>query len=1172
MDQPSATERRHPRIRAAAAARARAKAAAAAAAAAATSPTADQVTDTLAAVQLDHDAEGGERKATLLDVLDVDLLLNHLYFSYLDPKAWVRLSAASQRTRRAMESIPADLLMPRASTRARALHDAAVAGNVARVRELLQYVDHADVRFHRREPALLAAVKHLQYDVVRALLAAGASPVRNHTISRGKRANAYHTAIKLGDAPMVRILLEAPAIKKRPNVAVNLKGAACPMTALHAAVMSRSVDVVEALLAAGVPLLPTLTQAEVDANPPPPLPELPERPPPAPVDSSHPFRTARAVLNAKAKRAKRERRAPDLPATRESEAALLLGLASLCRSTTMVKWLFAQGVPTAGHPRTSTFHGLLEGRAALMIAVGHDNLPMCKLLVEGGHTDVLKYLLDAHTAQNCVAGHICGWDSTLKPGDEREAKSFLQCATLRGYMEVIKTLLDYGAQVSTPANPWIEPTGPANPAALERIPGVDDVGDGGYVLTCFALRSQHVAIVDLLRGRGHAIQWNAAEHQRQHAEARAAASTDDDPLAPLPLLAPVYPAMPLYGKTPLHFVLSWSPDKWVPLADRMLDEGALVNVADHNGQTPLDLALAAVGVGIDHPVVKRLMAHGVYASHDTYVVLLHHAIATDDEGLLAMVLRAEPANGTRAGPRDLSPAEIGATHPPREMLQKTQRRPAIDCDLMDVSPTLISQFPAIIKPLDPKSEHTHESPKRNDHGRLDLADSRVSCVITPLMRALFLRRSGMVCKLLDAGANPNLGAVGERAVSAFCPPPGIAISRSPLVQAIAMADRDMVDLLLAHGASLRVGEHTVTKCANARPGDRPNHKDPARRKQTRGSGGNAENAAWWSPGTDAGCRITAVKFARGLLTFVAQREQKKAQNLAKKSDVAEDADKADGDADQAAADEPVAAAAPLSTTPSPVAAVSPPVAPAAPTSFDFGSSDTPSFGFPAPTVPFAFPSATTTPAGTSMFTLRDRAPAAIDDEPHGDLAGFSIRELINADRSLTSAQLRPIVEHLVALDAPYTWLRVPCERACPLARRFVGVRGKEYDESARCLDCEIPRAGGAQGGAGASPLGARAKRGGAAARPATAAGFAFGSAPSTTSATKAEDTGATAAASPAPASAFSFGAPSASTAAPATSFAFTFGAPATSGSPSASPFAFTFGSPAAPATTKKDEQ
>ncbi|ORZ34185.1 hypothetical protein BCR44DRAFT_1436745 [Catenaria anguillulae PL171] len=314
-------------------------------------------------------------------------------------------------------------------------------------------------------------------------------------------------------------------------------------------------------------------------------------------------------------------------------------------------------------------------------------------------------------------------------------ESFLACAVRRGNVAMVQAVLDMGAQVSVPGRPWVKPEAGSSeehcPIANYRYAALDDCDAMGYFLLCLAVKGGHDEVAEVLRahldrvsGGVAKIPWNmhvpdapepapavasadahavveppgsdaaapradatpgpedaSAEPNTDQATSSDVASTSDSNPSPsksqasTPAISPLH-GEPLYGKTPLHLVLERPVAQWDDAGiSRMLDEGAWMHILDDQGYAPLDIAVR--GAGVHHEIVKRMVgmlcesSDKVAAGFATLSVLIHASVidasrgemSADVEKTLKGLLAARPVECQEddGKPQDKEDKEDGQT-------------------------------------------------------------------------------------------------------------------------------------------------------------------------------------------------------------------------------------------------------------------------------------------------------------------------------------------------------------------------------------------------------------------------------------------------------------------------------------------------------------------------------
>ncbi|KAJ3374242.1 hypothetical protein GGF31_007761 [Allomyces arbusculus] len=616
--------------------------------------------------------------ATIESIASVDLVWHIILIRYLGPRDWARVRAATRHLRDASDALPMLRLFPTPSLRARVLASWASADAADLVARMITGARiSADTRHHHQPSPLVLAGRSKAWRTVDTLLRLGACPSRalpqlngattapaasgsgtvqvgaNRVTGGARGPVPLLMAARSGDAELLSRYLRSG--RSRADLKVPMRKSMFMRTPMHCAVESGNVAAVQVLLDHGAELL-QLSGAKRSRR------ALRER-----------QRAAAAVAASASSAPVPDQPANDAEATtpavvptnidlalqrhREAEAAHLLGLAAKTRSMKMLTWLLTVArVPTNGWPTIDAFKHGLDDKTALHWAVsGRQKAIVALLLHHGvrlhspeaavdpvfsdwedmrrartaldmaidlGDLDLITMLVQASvgmdpeaapaSARAAVLPHCC---SRLNDKDvaTRCVLSHVQCVVEHTSLDMIKAMVTrFGAQFSTPDRPWTLPADPLKCNLISLSRGLGDCPtsgpgiDGGYVALCIAARAHKWDVVRYLLEE-HQVPSNCSAHLT--------AAKDRTDQTPLPA---EFTDAPLYGKTPLHLAIDANEPE---LVRDLLDKyGALVNVKDATGHTPLDVEAKRAGAT---PLAIDLLRRGARGSEEALTLILH---------------------------------------------------------------------------------------------------------------------------------------------------------------------------------------------------------------------------------------------------------------------------------------------------------------------------------------------------------------------------------------------------------------------------------------------------------------------------------------------------------------------------------------------------------------------
>ncbi|KAJ3363465.1 hypothetical protein GGF32_004165 [Allomyces javanicus] len=620
--------------------------------------------------------------ATIESIAAVDLVWHILLIRYLGPRDWARIRSATRALRDASDALPMLRLFPTSSLRARVLASWASADAADLVARMITGARiPADTRHHHQPSPLVLAGRSKAWRTVDTLLRLGACPSRalpqlngattapaasgsgtvqvgaNRVTGGARGPVPLLMAARSGDVELLSRYLGSG--RSRADLRVPMRKSKFMRTPMHCAVESGNVAAVQVLLDHGAELL-MLPGAKRSRR------ALRERRAAAIASASAASITPAPATDQPASDAEPTPAGAttvptdtDLAAQRhrEAEAAHLLGLAAKTRSMKMLTWLLTVArVPANGWPTADAFQHGLDDKTALHWAVsGRQKAVVALLLHHGvrlhspeaavdpvfndwedmrrartaldmaidlGDLDLITMLVQAsvgmdpeaapESARAAVLPHCC---SRLNDKDvaQRCVLSHVQCVVEHTPLDLIKAMVTrFGAQFSTPERPWTLPADPLKRNLISLSRGLGDCPtsgagvDGGYVALCIAARAHKWDVVRYLLDE-HQVPPNCAAHL--------AAAKDRTDQTPLPA---EFTDAPLYGKTPLHLAIDANEPE---LVRDLLDKyGALVNVKDATGHTPLDVEAKRAGAT---PLAIDLLRRGARGSEEALTLILH---------------------------------------------------------------------------------------------------------------------------------------------------------------------------------------------------------------------------------------------------------------------------------------------------------------------------------------------------------------------------------------------------------------------------------------------------------------------------------------------------------------------------------------------------------------------
>ncbi|KNE62565.1 hypothetical protein AMAG_18887 [Allomyces macrogynus ATCC 38327] len=621
--------------------------------------------------------------ATIESIATVDLVWHIILIRYLGPRDWARVRSATRALRDASDALPMLRLFPTSSLRARVLASWASADAADLVARMITGARiPADTRHHHQPSPLVLAGRSKAWRTVDTLLRLRACPSRalpqlngattapaasgsgtvqvgaNRVTGGARGPVPLLMAARSGDVELLSRYLGSG--RSRADLRVPMRKSKFMRTPMHCAVESGNVAAVQVLLDHGAELL-MLPDAKRSRR------ALRERRAAAVASA-----TSASVASAPDQPASDAEPAPaDVPVAptdsdlaaqrhREAEAAHLLGLAAKTRSMKMLTWLLTVArVPANGWPTADAFQHGLDDKTALHWAVsGRQKAIVALLLQHGvrlhspeaavdptfsdwedmrrartaldmaidlGDLDLITMLVQAsvgmdpdaapESARTAVLPHCC---SRLNDKDvaTRCVLSHVQCIVEHTPLDMIKAMVTrFGAQFSTPERPWTLPTDPLKCNLISLARGLGDLPasgpgvDGGYVALCIAARAHKWDVVRYLLDE-HQVPPNCAAHT--------AAAKDRTDQTPLPA---EFTDAPLYGKTPLHLAIDANEPELV--CDLLDKYGALVNVKDATGHTPLDVETKRAGAT---PLAIDLLRRGARGSEEALTLILHKSL------------------------------------------------------------------------------------------------------------------------------------------------------------------------------------------------------------------------------------------------------------------------------------------------------------------------------------------------------------------------------------------------------------------------------------------------------------------------------------------------------------------------------------------------------------------
>jgi ankyrin repeat protein len=250
--------------------------------------------------------------------------------------------------------------------------------------------------------------------------------------------------------------------------------------------------------------------------------------------------------------------------------------------------------------------------------------------------------------------------------ENSRGKTLLVIACGKGDMNVVKRLIEQGADVNKPDRKGKRPLHKACSNGHTAIADVDAGSEGGNTPLMYACRSDHTETVRLLLQHGADV--------RQKSKFGGTALLDacgrirnipSNIIAILKLLlvngAIVNEPSP-FGTTPLHFATMWEHREAVQL---LLEHGADVNAIPHSG-----VPILALYTNPDAEITRTLLSHGanVYASDRREMLPIHRACREGHADIARELLLGE-ANINAATPSGELPFAIACENGARGVIQ-----------------------------------------------------------------------------------------------------------------------------------------------------------------------------------------------------------------------------------------------------------------------------------------------------------------------------------------------------------------------------------------------------------------------------------------------------------------------------------------------------------------------